>query len=154
MTMDPNHVTWADAADIGHLLAFEECRIPHHQWDHRAHVRIAYLYLCKYGWPDALARLRSGIRALNDVHGVQDRLDRGYHETITHAFLLLVRGACAQSAPLRSSEEFCERYPELLDKGILLRFYSKERLFSRAAKQTYVAPDLAPLPVHESSEAT
>ena len=107
---------------------------------------MGYLYLCRYRWPDALDRVRSGIQALNAVHQTPERIDRGYHETITQAFLRLLHAALIEDVRFGSSGEFCDRHPELLGKGVLLRFYSKERLFSAAAKHGFFEPDLAVLP--------
>jgi hypothetical protein len=42
--------------------------------------------------------------------------------------------------------EFVESHPELLDKQLLLRFYSPAVLSSPAARACWVAPDLNPIP--------
>lgn len=144
--IDSDDVTWADEDDCELLRAFESCKIPHGEWDHRAHVRVGYLYLCRFGWPAALNRMRAGICALNASHDVPDQLDRGYHETITHCFLWLLHATVVSGGPCCSSSDFCDRHPELLEKRVLLTFYSKERLFSAEAKRAFVEPDVADLP--------
>jgi hypothetical protein len=48
--------------------------------------------------------------------------------------------------PFHSSAEFCEAHPELMKKDALMLYYSRDRLFSQAAKTAFVEPDLQPLP--------
>ncbi len=132
--------------DAHFLEAFENCTLPFEQWNHRAHVKAAYLYASRHDLEPALVRMRSSIKAYNAAHNVPDALDRGYHETITQGFMRLVHATICRHGPYQSSEEFCERHPELLNKHVLLGFYSRERIMSPAAKATFVAPDLAELP--------
>ncbi|MCA9053278.1 MAG: hypothetical protein KDA75_05540 [Planctomycetaceae bacterium] len=115
------------------------------EWTHRAHVRIAYLHVRRDSFDTALARVRSGIQNLNQRHGVPEALDRGYHETITQAFLRLIAVAAAES-PANDSSEFCDQHPELMTKQTLLRHYSRERILSAEAKRMFVPPDLQHLP--------
>lgn len=49
--------------------------------------------------------------------------------------------------PASDSEAFLARHAALIDRDAPLRFYSRERLFSLAARASFVGPDLAPLPV-------
>jgi hypothetical protein len=79
------------------------------------------------------------------AHRVPDEPGRGYHETITVAFMWLIHAACARQI-CASSVDFCERHPELLKKDVLLRYYSRERLASAEAKVLFIEPDLKPLP--------
>ncbi len=128
------------------LESFESCEIPHNEWTHQAHVRVAYLYLRRHGTHEGLSRIRSGIKALNAAHGTPDSLERGYHETITVAFVRLISKALSEDDRCSTSAELCERHPELLSKAILDRFYSQNRLISTEAKAGFVEPDLMPLP--------
>jgi hypothetical protein len=71
----------------------------------------------------------------------------GYHETITQLFIRTLRGALAGS----ESRGLAERVNALLlapegGRDWPLRFYSAERLFSKAARLGWVEPDLAALP--------
>jgi hypothetical protein len=127
------------------LADFENCTLACDAWTHRAHVRVGYLYVSRHDFPTALQRMRSGLLALNAIRGTPDSLDRGYHETITIAFLRLIHAVIDQHGPFRSSQEFCESRPELLDRNLLLQFYSRDRLKSADAKARFLEPDLAPL---------
>jgi hypothetical protein len=135
----------------GELLeAFERCALPRQQWSHCAHVRVAFLYVFRYGWEEAEERMRRGIKAYNAATQTPEGLDRGYHETITVAFLRLIAEAAGGGERYESSLEFCDRHPELMDKRVLSRFYSGARLMSWGAKEGFVEPDLAALPRPES----
>ena len=116
-----------DVNDTDFLSAFEDCSLPFEQWSHRAHVRVAYMYATQHELCSATDRMSRGIKAYNRATDTPETLDRGYHETITKAFMRLVFAAVVQSGPHGSSEEFCDRHPELLSKHSLLHF-----LLSRA----------------------
>lgn len=132
--------------DEEHLRRFEDWSFPLDQWNHRAHLKVAYLYLRRFSFDEALSRLRSGIRAYNAAHGIVDSPTGGYHETMTQAWLQLVYVALCQFGPADSADAFLDAQTQLGEKRVLLWFYSRDRLMSPEAKATFVAPDLAPLP--------
>ena len=135
----------AEKNDADLMQAFENGALLLQLWNHRAHVRVAYLYASQYELEDALTRMRAGLHALNAAHRVPEAVDRGYHETITVAFMRLILAAC-RLRPTKCSAEFCDAHPDLMTKDILQLYYSRKRLMSLAAKKTFVEPDLAPLP--------
>ena len=128
------------------LEAFEACTLPSEEWTHRAHVRVAYLYATRFPYAEALLRMRAGIKAYNKATDTPEGLERGYHETITVAFMRLVCHALREEGPFESSDEFCNTCARRLKKGVLLDYYSKERLISLEAKHNFVEPDLQSLP--------
>ena len=71
--------------DADFLAAFEACTIPRADWTHEAHVRMAWLYLTRLPFADALHRVRAGIRRYNDSLG-----GTGYHDSWA-AFVQLAR---------------------------------------------------------------
>ncbi len=123
------------------LAAFESCTLPYEQWNHHAHVRVAFLYAARHDAPSAADHMRSGIRAYNKAKQVPEAVDRGYHETTTSAFMQLVSEAVAAAEPCTTFEEFSQRWPQLFDKRVLLKFYSRSRIMSPEAKVTFVEPD-------------
>lgn len=138
------HLSLTDAE----LLArFEDCTLPAEQWHHAEHIRIAYLYLRQHDFPEALNRMRAGLKALNTAQNVPESLDRGYHETLTRGWLQLVHVMLAEYGSAESSLAFLEAHPELSQRKALRLFYSRDRLMSWEAKREFLAPDLAPLPV-------
>jgi hypothetical protein len=128
------------------LADFEACRFPLDQWHHRQHIKVAYLYLRRYPFDVALNRLRERIRALNAAHGVPDLPARGYHETMTHAWLRLVLLTLHEYGPAETADSFYDQNPQLSQVKVLRLFYSRELFMSPRAKTEFVEPDLAPLP--------
>ena len=126
--------------------AFEDCTLPLAAWTHRAHVRMAFLYASQHLPADSLERMRTSIQKYNASRQIPESLERGYHETITVAFMRLVHHAIRQTGPFVTSEVFCERHPELLEKSVLSQYYTKDRLRTAEAKRQFVEPDLAALP--------
>jgi hypothetical protein len=128
------------------LSRFEAATFPLEQWHHREHIKTAYLYLRAYSFEVAVELMRTGIRALNAAHGVPDELTRGYHETMTQAWMRLVQVTLCEYGPAASADEFFAMNPQLAEKKVLRLFYSWERMMSAEAKAKFVEPDLAPLP--------
>jgi|ERR1041385_6433418 hypothetical protein len=134
-------------SDQEFIAQFEARAFPLEKWHHREHIRIAYLYLCRYGFEEAVERIRSGIQALNASHKVPDALDRGYHETMTQAWMRLVHCTLQEFGPKESADAFLDEHTHLLSKRALRFFYSRARIMSPEAKHGFVEPDLAALPV-------
>ena len=131
------------------LENFQDLSLPFKEWTHRAHVRIAYLYLKEHGLDEGIDRIRRGIQAYNAANDVPEGPLSGYNETTTVAFSTIVHAvlnAYAESHAVGSSEEFCDMHPQLLSKHILRFFYTPERRIVPEAKKKFVEPDLAPLP--------
>lgn len=135
--------------DAEFLRLFETCELPYEAWTHRAHVKVAYLYLREDAFPAALVRIRAAIQRFNASKSVPEGPTSGYNETTTHAFLQLVAAtmaAHAESLRTSTSDEFCNAHPQLLTKHVLRFFYSPERQLDPRTKTQFVEPDLAPLP--------
>jgi hypothetical protein len=116
------------------------------EWNHRLHLRTAYLHASRYELDEAHLRLRAGIVRLNHKHGLEESPERGYFETLTRVWLLLVADATRRFSPA-SSSELLERCPELGDRSLPFRYYSKPLLMGVRARSIFVEPDLMPLPV-------
>ncbi|GEP44030.1 hypothetical protein [Brevifollis gellanilyticus] len=136
------------------LQQFDTQTLPLEQWDHRAHLRVAYLYLSRLSFEEALVRVRCGIRAYNAAQHIGDTPTGGYHETMTHAWLHLVHVTLSEFGPMENSDQFLTAQSQLLSKRALLLFYSRDRIMSAEAKKTFVAPDLAPLPKSSKARQT
>jgi hypothetical protein len=135
--------------DRDFLEQFERCTLPFDQWTHRAHVKVAYLYLRQYGFVAALGRVRTAIQAYNAAHDVPEGPHRGYNETTTRAMLQLVHvtmQAYERLLPTATADAFCDAHPQLLSKHVLRLFYSPERRSHPEAKTRFVPPDLTDLP--------
>lgn len=125
--------------------AFGACTLRGSQWKHEAHLRIAFMFVQRFELDEAHLRMRAGIIRLNERHGVVESSARGYFETLTRVWLILVADARARSGA-QSSQELLARCPELLDRALVEKHYSKALLATPRARAVFVAPDLAPLP--------
>ncbi|MBC23457.1 MAG: hypothetical protein CMJ32_06020 [Phycisphaerae bacterium] len=130
--------------DAEFIIAFEECTLPIEQWDHRAHVRVAWIYLQRHGYARALDLMRQGILAFNSSNGIRIGPGTGYHETLTRAFLRLVDAE--RNASIIDFNSFCDHASKLLDKKIILEHYSKELLDDPITRMEFVEPDQSSLP--------
>ena len=122
--------------------AFETCRLSSECFHHRDHIRLAWIYLQRYGESQARPRIAAAIRNFAAHHGKSDK----YHETLTVAWLRLVANAMTRAPLAATFEHFTASAPELLDQHTVQRYYSAAAISSDAARTTYVEPDLQPLP--------
>lgn len=132
--------------DDAWVARFEACEIPLEEWNHRAHLRVAWTYLRRHGLEEATKRMRAGILRFNASKGVPDGLDQGYHETLTVAWLRILDAMMRVNGPEADAAAFFEKHTQLHSKALLRLFYSRDRFLTREAKQRFVEPDLAPLP--------
>ena len=142
--------------DDEHLRAFEDLTLPFRQWTHHAHVKVAYMYLRRHPFAEALRRMRGGVKAYNARHGVPESETSGYNETTTHAFMHLILAtmhAYGRTHPTADADTFCDAHPQLMTRHALRLFYSPERRMHPLAKTQFIQPDLAPLPRIVSPEA-
>jgi hypothetical protein len=128
------------------LAEFEACRWPREEWHHRQHIKVAYLYLRRYPFDEAITRARERIKAHNAAHCVPEGPNEGYHETVTQAWMRLVYLTLCEYGPAETADKFLDQHPQLGANKVLRLFYSRELVTSPRAKVEFVEPDLAPLP--------
>ncbi len=133
-------------SDAELLRRFECADIPLSEWNHRAHLRIAYAYLRKHPAPKVCAILRERIQAFNAAKKIENSLLSGYHETMTVAYVRLIDFTMRQHGALADSTAFLAAQPQLCVKSLLRLYYSREMICTWEAKTTFLAPDLAPFP--------
>ena len=126
--------------------AFETCATPAAQFNHRAHVRLAYCYLAEADDETALTRMRAALLGFLRHNAVDPAK---YHETMTRAWILAVRHFMEISAPSTSADAFIAANPTLLDAKIMMTHYSAELLFSDEARARFVEPDRGEIPRHQ-----
>ena len=129
--------------DVRFRTEFEAFAVPPAQFDHRAHVRLAYAYLADNDADSALALMRSALMAFLEHNQVPVSK---YHETLTRAWILAVRHFMTRSPDTPSADAFIRANPELLDTKIMLTHYSADVLFSDEARRRFVQPDLDRIP--------
>ena len=121
------------------LRRFADRTLPHAAWTHEAHLTVCWYAVTLLGAHGALAHLRTAIPRLNEVIGVANTDHSGYHETLTAYYVGAVAHADAAHASDLPAHPSCTREAPL-------RHWSRQLLFSPAARRASVEPDLAPLP--------
>ena len=127
-------------AEIDEMVGlFESCQLPGERWTHRAHLAVAATYLGRYPLPEATDRARVHIRRYNESRGNST----GYHETITVLFMRLLAREVRSNHRRRA--ELVNDLAARCRVDWLLGYYSRDRLWSDAARADFVLPDLRPL---------
>ena len=115
---------------------FEDGSIPADCFHHLEHVRVAFLYLCRFPIPEALQRFTNALKRFAAAQGKADR----YHETISWAYMLLVQERMTRP---QEWDRFAAENPDLLNwkVSILKSYYREETLKSEKARRVFVLPD-------------
>ncbi len=146
MTDHPTRLFASDAAVRALGEAFLERALPKVEWTHEAHLATCLWLIAERPEVHPERDLQQLIRAYNEsVGGVSDDT-QGYHETLTR---LYIRGVRAFSIA-HADGALVKRVNALLvsetgQRDWPLRFYSRETLFSVAARRGWIEPDLAPI---------
>ena len=143
----PDMTTFRTTEDVLSLVRrFEDCTLPREEWTHAAHLTVALWHLLQYDWPEAVARVRSGIQRYNAAHGILPTPTGGYHETLTLFWLRRVRAFLEDGRnEARPLVALANELVAAADKSLPLAYYTRERLFSPEARAGWVEPDLKPL---------
>jgi len=126
------------------LEQFEKCTLPDEAFRHRDHVRVAFIYLSRYDGLEALARFSSALSRFAKSKGKPSL----YNETITWAYLLIIREPMARVGNPQRWEEFAAGNADLLNwkESLLKSYYREETLSSDLAKKVFLFPDKMSLP--------
>lgn len=122
----------------------EACEFPVGDFDHRAHLRLAYIYIIDHGPDQAVVRMRETLTVLLKHAGIDPAAK--FHVTLTKAWVLAVHHFMRGTKLSGSGNDFIDQNPEMLDSGIMLTHYSAEILFSEQARRRFVEPNLDPIP--------
>ena len=132
-------------ADIDFRDQMESCEFPASEFNHRAHLRLAYIYLTENNTDGSSELMRDTINRFLIHNGVDPSK---FHETLTKAWILAVHHFMDRTGNSKSAGEFIDRNPEMLDTKIMMTHYSAEVLFSDEARAAFVQPNLDPIPRH------
>jgi hypothetical protein len=121
------------------VAAFEACTIAKGEFRHADHVRLAWIYLRERPLIEAIDCFTTSLRRFAAHHGVPGL----YHETITWAYLLLIRERMQRDGAPQDWPSFRDANADLLARNpsILDRYYAPETLASDTARRTFVLPD-------------
>ena len=124
------------------IRRFEDTTLPIEQWWHETHLRVAFHYLTFHDLDGAIDHMRAGIQRYNAAHDVPEAIDRGYHETITQAWLRLLHAIMKSHGPFEDAGALFALHPYLRHSKLLRLFYTRDRILSEKAKHTWVEPDV------------
>jgi hypothetical protein len=122
------------------MRAFEDGSLSRQEWTHSRRLIAALWYLRRHSRDEATRLVWEGIQRFNDGQGNLT----GYHETITLAWVAVIeRFLGVRDLHVPVSVLAGELLGQCGDTDYLLRYYSRERLFSDEARYRWVPPDLA-----------
>lgn len=126
-------------SDEEFIASFEDCSLAANSFHHADHVRMAFLYVSRFPALKALERFSNSLIRFATANGKPDL----YHETITWAFLFLIRERMARAGDEQSWTQFAAGNPDLLNwkDNVLTKYYRPETLSSNLARSTFLLPD-------------
>jgi GNAT superfamily N-acetyltransferase len=138
---------WTKGTVAAFVARFERGEVTKAEWTHEAHLVAGYWYVSQLGAAAAIEELRRRIRVHNEAVGTPNTDDSGYHESITRLYVFGIAAAIAR----QPSASFEQGLRTLLASPLAtstwpLQYYTRERLFSVAARHGWVEPDLKPAP--------
>ncbi len=156
--MKTSYTETATYRTTGEILAvvrgFEARTLARAEWTHASHLTVALWYVLQFDWPEAVARVRTGIKLYNESHGIPTTPTGGYHETLTLFWMRFVRSFL--EGELNEGRSLVALANDLIrgsSVGLPLTFYTRGLLFSAEARARWVEPDLQSLsPVEEVRE--
>jgi hypothetical protein len=117
----------------------ESCLLAKEEFHHRDHLAVAVAYLYASDLETSMNRMRSSLKRFAAHHGVTGL----YHETLTRFWLLQVeknmdRSECLAESVRKVREQFN-------NKNLVFEYYSRERIESKEAKESWLMADLKEL---------
>jgi len=140
-------VAWPTDSELQDLVVrFENATLAASEWTHSAHLVTGLWHATTFSEADALNRMRDGILRLNTAHGTPNTDTRGYHETITAAYLVLLT-QFARANPELTPAPLAQALlaSDLAKRDALFSYYSRDVLMSVAAPRGWMEPDLRSL---------
>jgi hypothetical protein len=121
------------SADLNRFL---DGQVEAAQLPHREHVRLAFEMLRRHDFAETALHYSNALKRIAANAGHPE----AFNLTITLAFLALI-GERMAADQAEDFETFAARNPELLDKGVLRRWYPAQRLSSALARRTFLLPE-------------
>jgi hypothetical protein len=125
-----------DAEILTLVDRLESCLLGKEEFHHRDHLTVAVVYLYASDLETSMDRMRASLKRFAAHHGVTGL----YHETLTRFWLRQVDQRLDRSECLdRSVSAIGE---QLGNKNLAFEYYSRERIDSKEARETWLEPDL------------
>ena len=129
---------------------FNNCTLPAQFFTHEAHLRLAWIYIDKYGLEQAIQLIDHQLLNFVDALGSRDK----YNKTVTIAAVKVVNHFKLLSKA-RNFSDFIAENTQLGNnfKALIAQHYRTDIFNSTLAKIEYLPPDLLPFdwaPVHNT----
>jgi hypothetical protein len=125
------------------VRSFEDGTISPDKWKHAEHLIVAFYYIeNSSSLIEATEKMRAGIFNLLKSFGVDLIKEMPYHETMTQFWMRIVFDFVENKngySVVETANLILENFD---DKDLPLKFYSRELLFSDAARSKFVEPDI------------
>lgn len=128
----------SNLSDAEFQQQFEDKTLDPDEFNHKGHLRIAWLYLSQQPLAQAVNSVCAGIKAYAESLGAKDK----FHHTLTEATVRLISERM-DSGKYRYFYEFLKNNLDLITelKQLIANQYSEELLNSERARNEYVEPD-------------
>jgi hypothetical protein len=125
-------------ADDDLLREFAAATLPAEMFHHRQHVRVAWLFVTRYGMPAAIEAFSQALQQFATAKGAHTL----FHVTVTWAYLLLINER-QEACEAADWDTFAARNPDLLSwkPSILDEYYTPDVLWSDRARRTFLMPN-------------
>lgn len=122
---------------------FETCVLPLENFNHRAHLTVATVYLARHDKDAATNLMRRRIHDYLRANKIVTTEESGYHETLTLFYMRLLHSHSLRAEARLSLLELVNKLVrECGGKDLPLRHYTKEHLMSPRARLQWLEPDL------------
>ena len=143
--LETKEMRFKDEEEISKVIrTFEDATVSRDAWKHAEHLTVALHYASTYDMEAATEKMRSGIFKLLGAFGVDLTKEMPYHETLTVFWMRTVAEFNADNSGTSMLEK-ANRLVAEYDKDYPLRFYSRDLLFSDAAREAFLEGDLSPV---------
>ncbi|WP_420601345.1 hypothetical protein [Flagellimonas sp.] len=131
----------SELSDVQFENLFEKGDLPPSLFDHEAHLRLAWLYITKYGEKGAVDKSCSEIRQFDKLHGDGTK----FNTTVTIAAVKTVQHFMKKS----NADDFygfIKEFPRLKHafKALLDQHYAFDIFSNERARTSYMEPDIQP----------
>jgi hypothetical protein len=123
--------------DVELTRAIERCEVPDEGFGHVSHLRVAWVYLHESASVDeAIDRMASTLRRFAASCGKADRYSQS-----TTVFWMHQIAAARAVMPDADCDRLVRAYPRLLDKTLILAYYSGDAAATRSTDSSSGPPD-------------
>ncbi|MEX0314566.1 MAG: hypothetical protein AB3N18_10340 [Allomuricauda sp.] len=131
----------SELSDVQFEDLFEKGELPPSLFDHEAHLRLAWLYIKKYGEERAMDKSCFEIKQFDKLHGNGDK----FNVTVTIAAIKTVHHFI-QKSNAEDFLAFSKEFPRLKTafKELLDQHYGFDIFSNKIAKESFVEPDIRP----------